>query len=63
MQTTRRQALLAGLAAAALPALPASAADPIKIGAIFPLSGGAGPQGQHVVQAIESMAADASSAA
>lgn len=56
MQTTRRSALLAGLAAA-LPALPGQAADPIRIGAIFPLSGGAGPQGGHVVQAIEIMAA------
>jgi branched-chain amino acid transport system substrate-binding protein len=31
--------------------------DPIKVGVIFPLSGGAGPQGQHVTQAIEAMAA------
>jgi branched-chain amino acid transport system substrate-binding protein len=57
MQTTRRQALRAGLAAAVLPGLPAIAADPVKVGAIFPLSGGAGPQGQHVTQAIEAMAA------
>jgi branched-chain amino acid transport system substrate-binding protein len=34
----------------------AQSADPIKVGAIYPLSGGAGPQGQHVVQAIETMA-------
>lgn len=33
------------------------AQDPIKVGAIFPLSGGAGPQGKHVTQAIEAMAA------
>lgn len=30
---------------------------PVKVGVIFPLSGGAGPQGQHVTQAIQSMAA------
>lgn len=29
----------------------------IKVGVIFPLSGGAGPQGQHVSQAIQTMAA------
>lgn len=32
------------------------AAEPIKVGAIFPLSGGAGPQGQHVTAAIKTMA-------
>ena len=36
---------------------PARAADPIKVGAIFPLSGGAGKQGQQVTQAIQAMAA------
>ncbi len=37
---------------------PAGAAEPpIKVGVIFPLSGGAGPQGQHVTQAIQAMAA------
>lgn len=35
----------------------AAAQETIKIGAIFPLSGGAGPQGQHVTQAMQSMAA------
>lgn len=40
-----------GLAAAA------HAQDTVKVGVIFPLSGGAGPQGQHVTQAIQSMAA------
>jgi len=30
--------------------------DPIKVGIIFPLSGGTGPQGQHVNWAIEAMA-------
>ena len=29
----------------------------VKVGVIFPLSGGAGPQGQHVSQAIQTMAA------
>jgi branched-chain amino acid transport system substrate-binding protein len=35
----------------------AQAQNPIKVGVIFPLSGGAGPQGQHVTQAIQAMAA------
>lgn len=34
----------------------AHAQEPVKVGAIFPLSGGAGPQGQHVTQAIQAMA-------
>lgn len=33
----------------------AMAQAPIKVGVIFPLSGGAGPQGQHVTQAIKAM--------
>ena len=33
------------------------AAQPVKVGVIFPLSGGAGPQGQHLVKSIQSMAA------
>jgi branched-chain amino acid transport system substrate-binding protein len=37
------------------PAL-AQAQQPVKVGVIFPLSGGAGPQGQHVTQAIQAMA-------
>jgi len=48
------------LAAALLTAFaaPASRAEsPVKVGVIFPLSGGAGPQGQHVTQAIQAMAA------
>jgi len=57
MQFTRRQAVLAGAAALAFPAIRAAAAEPIKVGAIFPLSGGAGPQGQNVCQAIDAMAA------
>src|ERR1700712_4902350 len=35
----------------------AQAADPVKVGVIFPLSGGAGRQGQEVVQAMQAMAA------
>ncbi len=35
----------------------AAAQNTIKVGTIFPLSGGAGPQGQHVTQAIQAMAA------
>ena len=35
----------------------AQAQDTVKVGLIFPLSGGAGPQGQHVTQAIQAMAA------
>lgn len=45
--------VIAGIASVAS----AQAADPIKIGAIFPLSGGAGRQGQEVVQAMQAMAA------
>jgi len=46
-------ALVAGLGFAA----GAYAQSTVKVGVIFPLSGGAGPQGQHVTQAIQSMAA------
>jgi branched-chain amino acid transport system substrate-binding protein len=35
----------------------AQAQTTIKVGTIFPLSGGAGPQGQHVTHAIQAMAA------
>jgi len=46
----------AGLAIAL--AVPAFAQPkPVKVGVIIPLSGGAGPQGQHVTQAIQAMAA------
>ena len=57
MLFTRRQATLGAVTTLALPALRAQAADPVKVGAIFPLSGGTGTQGQHVTQAIEAMAA------
>ncbi|MBP0443806.1 ABC transporter substrate-binding protein [Roseomonas sp. SSH11] len=46
----------AGTLALGLPRL-ARAADPIKVGALFPLSGGAAVQGQHVCEAIEIAAA------
>ena len=53
--------LVRSIAAAAAFALAgftgAAQAQPIKVGVIFPLSGGAGPQGQHLVKSIESMAA------
>ncbi|MFT3805038.1 MAG: ABC transporter substrate-binding protein [Burkholderiaceae bacterium] len=41
-----------------LAAAPAAfAQSPIKVGAIFPLSGGAGTQGQHIQQSLETMSA------
>ncbi|MBC7716327.1 MAG: ABC transporter substrate-binding protein [Pseudorhodobacter sp.] len=55
MKTTRRTVGLAAL----LLSLAGSSwgqASPIKVGVILPLSGGAGPQGQHVTQAIQAMA-------
>lgn len=33
-----------------------AADDPVKVGVIFPLSGGAGPQGQHISHAMAAMA-------
>lgn len=55
MNATRRAlglaALLCGLIGNAM-----SQTAPIKVGVILPLSGGAGPQGQHVTQAIQTMA-------
>jgi len=47
--------VLAALAIAMLAAMPA-VAQPIKVGTIFPLSGGAGPNGQAVTNAIKVMA-------
>lgn len=55
MKLVRSMAAAAAFALAALSG--AAQAQPIKVGAIFPLSGGAGPQGQHLVQSIEAMAA------
>lgn len=51
-----RQLILAAGLGLGLCAL-AQAQATVKVGTIFPLSGGAGPQGQHVTQAIEAMAA------
>src|SRR3954470_10174269 len=53
----RIRTLVAGLALALGFAAGAVAQTPIKVGVIFPLSGGAGPQGQHVTNAIQAMAA------
>jgi branched-chain amino acid transport system substrate-binding protein len=63
MTITRRHAASLAFAAVAAPVAglrPITALaqqEPLKVGVIFPLSGGAGPQGQHVAQAIEAMAA------
>lgn len=54
MRTTVK-AILAVLVAVAWSAMPA-AAQPIKVGTIFPLSGGAGPNGQAVTNAVKVMA-------
>ncbi len=52
--------VLKALALVALGALSGGSAHaqqaPVKVGMILPLSGGAGPQGQHVTQAIQAMA-------
>ena len=56
MNLFRRTLLAAGLALGLGGAALAQPA-PIKVGVIIPLSGGAGPQGQHVTQAIQAMAA------
>lgn len=47
----------AGLALGLAGSAVAQPSPPIKVGVIIPLSGGAGPQGQHVTQAIQVMAA------
>jgi branched-chain amino acid transport system substrate-binding protein len=52
-----RRSVLAGLASAPLVPALARAADPIKVGLIIPLSGGAGRQGQDVTHAVQGMAA------
>lgn len=55
MNTTRRSLGLATLLFSLVGSSWGQAA-PIKVGVILPLSGGAGPQGQHVTQAIQAMA-------
>ncbi len=59
MNPMRRMLSVAMLALSSpLPSSPAWAQQgPVKVGVILPLSGGAGPQGQHVTQAIQAMAA------
>jgi branched-chain amino acid transport system substrate-binding protein len=59
MNQLRRLLVAAGLGLGLCGAIQAQAPDQatIKVGTIFPLSGGAGPQGQHVTQAIQAMTA------
>jgi branched-chain amino acid transport system substrate-binding protein len=57
MNPVRRMLSVAVLTLAASTAAMAQAPAPIKVGVILPLSGGAGPQGQHVTHAIQAMAA------
>ncbi|MDT7952788.1 MAG: ABC transporter substrate-binding protein [Acetobacteraceae bacterium] len=52
----QRRTMVMGLAVLIGLGHAASAADPVKVGVIFPLSGGAGRQGQGVVDAIKAMA-------
>ncbi len=52
----RRRSVMLGVALLAGMGGTAIAADPVKVGVIFPLSGGAGRQGQEVVNAITAMA-------
>ena len=52
MMISRKQFLVLGASILAAPRL-VRAADPVKVGAIFPLSGGTAVQGQHVCEAIE----------
>ena len=48
------RAVLAAVAATALAGFGAAqAADPIKVGTVFPLSGGAGPNGKAVTDAVK----------
>ncbi|HEY4066203.1 MAG TPA: ABC transporter substrate-binding protein, partial [Burkholderiaceae bacterium] len=56
MNGIRRTLVAAGLAFGLIAAVPAQPV-PIKVGVILPLSGGAGPQGQHVTASIQTMAA------
>jgi branched-chain amino acid transport system substrate-binding protein len=60
VRITRRAATLGAVAALAVPRrglAQTGGSGPVKVGVIFPLSGGAGPQGQHVTQAIQAMVA------
>lgn len=51
------RALATAAALAVVPAAHAQNSGPIKVGVIFPMSGGAGPQGQALAQSIGAMAA------
>jgi branched-chain amino acid transport system substrate-binding protein len=59
LQVSRRAVALGAVAAlvGGRALAQAGGSGPVKVGVIFPLSGGAGPQGQHVTQAIQVMAA------
>jgi branched-chain amino acid transport system substrate-binding protein len=52
-----RRTVLSGAIAAPMLSRVAFAADPVKVGIIIPLSGGAGRQGQDVINSIQAMAA------
>lgn len=52
-----RRTVLSGVIAAPMLSRVALAADPVKVGVIIPLSGGAGRQGQDVTNSIQAMAA------
>jgi branched-chain amino acid transport system substrate-binding protein len=53
----KRFLVAAALVAGAILPAPTMAQETIKLGIVFPLSGGSGPQGQNTVKAIESMTA------
>ncbi|MGQ3076343.1 MAG: ABC transporter substrate-binding protein, partial [Ferrovibrionaceae bacterium] len=57
MKLIRNLMTAAGLGLALFGLAQAQTPPTVKVGTIFPLSGGAGPQGQHVTQAIQAMAA------
>ena len=52
----KRRSLAIALALTALAATPGFAADPVKVGMLFPQSGGAGDDGQRVTRAVQVMA-------
>lgn len=60
MNKIKRTLVAAGIACGLMAGLGGNAlaqSTPIKVGVILPLSGGAGPQGQHVTASIQTMAA------
>ncbi|MBK0398198.1 ABC transporter substrate-binding protein [Limibaculum sp. M0105] len=54
--TLRKVVAAAALAVGGMIGAAQAADDPVKVGVIFPLSGGAGPQGQHISHAMAAMA-------